>query len=150
MSKFCAIMFPPASVIYENITKEIQDRYRILDSYSVYFNDWAEFIYEIYKPDPMPKWKLESKIAILNKYPKQSWVVMFDIPDPTYTPKKGGVICMQAKKFKKIVRKKYARQVQEYKKKGWHKPGLIIHIGDTPEHTVFLESALEKLKEIRQ
>ena len=144
---FYAILQPPISNHYDEIEKEINNNFNILHSENVKFDiAWKEFIHKVYEPDSMQSWKLDKKVEILKNYPKEVRVLYIDIKNPQYVSKKGGVICAQAKYLKEVVRNQFWPKVEEYKNTGRVKPDLIIHMGDTWEHTNYIKDYVDGVK----
>jgi len=95
---------------------------------------------KIYEPDSIADWKIVKKLDELNKREKIVCYLEVEIPVPKYRIKSDGrSISIVTEDIKRFIRQKYS-----YLKPFEGKPDVLIHMGDTHEHTNFVFSNLRK------
>jgi predicted nucleotidyltransferase len=102
---------------------------------------------KIYEPDSIADWKIVKKLDELNKREKIVCYLEIEIPVPNYRVKSDGRhISIVTEDIKRFIRQKYS-----HLKPFEGKPDVLIHMGDTHEHTNFVFSNLRKFakKEVR-
>ena len=92
--------------------------------------NFNEYVRNLYKIDDINKWKVERKISLMDKYPKNIRIIDIIIKNPEFR-KKGNknLISVKVEELKRIIRKKYSNNIDNY----FH--DIIIHIGDNFNHT---------------
>ena len=128
---FQIVLWPPVEKFFNEIEKIIKKKYEIISTVD-YANvrNFNEYVRNLYKIDDINKWKVERKISLMDKYPKNIRIIDIIIKNPEYR-KKGNknLISVKVEELKRIIRKKYSNNIDNY----FH--DIIIHIGDNFNHT---------------
>lgn len=140
---FCVTLWAAAKEFFNEIEADLAGGFQVIDSKDYYFSTWEkydQFILDIYEPDSMPTWKIEKKIERMKQYKRVARMINIDIPEPSYRTKSNGMpISVVTENIKKIIREKYS-----FLKSFEGKPDVIIHMGDTHDHTEYLNEVFQR------
>jgi hypothetical protein len=142
-------LWPPAVHLFEEITTELSQQFKILNVSDYIFKEKSVFEYvvrEIYKIDEArglnpKKASVNDKVdRFINDNNYIIRCIQFDIPTPNFRPRfsDGKPIATQTEKLKKHYRKKYKSRIENYV------PDIIIHIGDNEVQTIQLTELLNR------
>lgn len=133
------------STFKNNFDNAIQDlieaNIRIVRKNMFTFNDknFELMIKKVYEPDSIADWKIVKKLEELNKREKMLCYLEIELPVPKYRVKSDGRhISIVTEDIKRFIRKKY-----KHLKPFQGKPDILIHMGDTHEHTHFVYNVLK-------
>jgi len=128
---FEVILWPSISQYFDDISTEINNQYKILESKSfIGIKNLDSFIKDLYKIDDIKDWKVDMKIKGLSSYKKELRVLRIEIPEPDFRKKTNGkLISQKVEQLKKEIRDKYSSKINNY----FH--DIIIHIGDNYDHS---------------
>jgi hypothetical protein len=138
---FPVILWSVAKDYFDMMTFELASAFKIHSVKDFYFNEnYEAFIRKIYEPDSIADWKITKKLDRLSTYPKIARLIQIEIPDPAYRVKSdGNPISTVTEEIKRVFRQKYA-----FLKAHQDKPDVIIHMGDTHEHSNFITGVFKK------
>mgnify|MGYP003131156636 CR=1 FL=1 len=139
---FSLILWSPLKNNFENVEKDLSEgNIRIVRKNIFHYDDenFEKMIKKVYEPDSIADWKVVKKLDELNKREKILCYIEVEIPSPRYRIKSDGRhISVATEEIKKFVRAKYARF-----KPFQGKPDILIHMGDTHEHTNYVYNTLK-------
>ncbi|HOS69974.1 MAG TPA: methyltransferase domain-containing protein [Bacillota bacterium] len=146
---FPIILWSPVKKFYSDITKELEEEYRVISVKDYQFeNDYELFaiIKGIYAIDNIEQWKIEKKIQFMKDYDKCIRVIMVDLGDPDFRVKEINKmpISQEVERIKDKYRKKYSSRIDNY----YH--DVIIHIGDNYLHSKHVLQVLSKDIDIKK
>jgi len=147
---FSLILWSPFKDNFDDPIEDLRNAgLRIIRKNIFCFTDlnFENAVKKIYEPDSIADWKIVKKLDELNKREKIVCYLEIEIPVPNYRIKSDGRhISIVTEDIKKFIRQKYS-----HLKPFEGKPDVLIHMGDTHEHTNFVFSNLRKFckKEIR-
>ena len=138
---FPVILWSPAKEYFETMTFELASAFKVHSVRDYCFDkNYEQFIRKIYKPDSIADWKITKKLERLEAYPKVARLIQIEIPDPAYRVKSdGNPISTVTEQIKRVFRQKYA-----FLKSHQDKPDVLIHMGDTHEHSNFITSVFDE------
>tara|TARA_A100001035_G_scaffold192965_1_gene154287 strand:+ start:442 stop:1425 length:984 start_codon:yes stop_codon:yes gene_type:complete len=140
---FCVTLWAAAKEFFNEIESDLSGGFQVVDSRDYYFSTWEnydQFILDIYEPDSMPTWKIEKKVERMRQYKRVARMINIDIPNPNYRTKSNGMpISIVTENIKRAIRERYS-----FLKTFEGKPDVIIHMGDTHDHTSYLNEVFEK------
>ena len=138
---FEVILWPPIVEYFDEVEGSIRKEFTILDSNS-YFDvkNFDDFVRNVYCIDDIKTWKVDLKIKAFANFKKHIRILKILINDPHYRMKANGkCISKKVEKLKSDIRNKYMTKGPEY----FH--DIIIHIGDSYEHTKYTSSLKIKM-----
>jgi|ETNmetMinimDraft_4_1059912.scaffolds.fasta_scaffold01777_12 hypothetical protein len=160
--KFILNLWPPAVHLFEEITTEFSQQFKILNVSDYRFKDKSVFEYvvrEIYKIDGAREAGVNIKVdrftnlhykkaERFNHYNNDDYTIrciQFDIPTPNFRPRgsDGKPIATQTEELKKHYRGKYKSRIENYVH------DIIIHIGDNEVQTKQLTELLNRHDDYR-
>ncbi|MDB4337448.1 hypothetical protein OAA09_00360 [bacterium] len=138
---FPIILWSVAKDYFDMMTFEISSSFKIHNVKDYSFDEnYEDFIRKIYEPDSIADWKITKKLERLDPYEKIARLIQIEIPDPAYRVKSdGNPISTVTEQIKRVFRQKYA-----FLKAHQDKPDVIIHMGDTHEHSSFITNVFEE------
>ena len=141
---FPVILWSVAKDYFETMTFELASAFKVHSVNDYCFDEnYEAFIRKIYEPDSIADWKITKKLERLKPYPKIARLIQIEIPDPAYRVKSdGNPISTVTEQIKRVFRQKYA-----FLKAHQDKPDVLIHMGDTHEHSSFITSVFNEFGE---
>lgn len=141
---FPVILWSVAQDYFETMTFELASAFKVHSVNDYCFNEnYEKFIRKIYEPDSIADWKITKKLERLEPYPKVARLIQIEIPDPAYRVKSdGNPISTVTEQIKRVFRQKYA-----FLKAHQDKPDVLIHMGDTHEHSSFITGVFKEFGE---
>ena len=140
---FSLILWSPFKYNFEDVIFDFNtSNIRIVRKNIFYFENenFDAMVKKVYEPDSIADWKIIKKLEELSKREKILCYLEIEIPNPRYRIKGDGRhISIATEEIKKFIRAKYANL-----KSFQGKPDILIHMGDTHEHTYFVYSTLKK------
>ena len=113
----------------------------VIEKSQIFYFDNESFekmLKKVYEPDSIADWKIEKKLEELEKRERVLCYLEIRIPNPQYRVKSDGLhISVVTEQIKKYIRTKYASL-----KPFQGKPDILIHMGDTHNHTQFVYDCL--------
>lgn len=140
---FSLILWSPFKNNFESVIADLEAScIRVIRKNIFHFNEknFESMIKKVYEPDSIADWKIVKKLDELKKREKILCYLEIEIPSPRYRIKSDGRhISVATEEIKRFVRTKYTAL-----KPFEGKPDILIHMGDTHEHTFFVYSTLQK------
>ena len=139
---FSCILWSTFENNFEDAIKDIENSgLRIVRKNIFTFEDkeFQDMLKKVYEPDSIADWKVQKKLEELEKRNRILCYFEIEIPSPNYRIKSDGRhISIVTENIKKFIREKYS-SLKPFE----GKPDILIHMGDTHEHTNFVFNVLK-------
>ncbi len=137
---FPVILWSVAKDYFDVMTFELASAFKVHSVKDYLFDEnYEAFIRKIYEPDSIADWKITKKLDRLAPHQKIARLIQIEIPDPAYRVKSdGNPISTVTEQIKRVFRQKYA-----FLKAHQDKPDVLIHMGDTHDHSSFITNVFE-------
>lgn len=133
---FVVVLWPPIKDYFEELTRDISSKFKIISISDYFFNNDFEFnavVKGLYACDDIADWKIQKKIEAMNTNidGKKIRMLCIEIDNPKFRIKRisGKPISTVVEKIKKEYRKKYKKKIENYYY------DIILHIGDNYEYS---------------
>ena len=140
---FSLILWSPFKNNFEDVISDFNNsNIRIVRKNIFCFENenFESMVKKVYEPDSIADWKIIKKLEELSKRERILCYLEIEIPSPRYRVKSDGRhISIATEEIKKFIRTKYASL-----KPFQGKPDILVHMGDTHDHTYFVFNTLQK------
>lgn len=124
-----AILWPPISGYFEEITKDLSELAEIQEVIDREYPDFLQFqniVRGVYSVDDIEAWKIEKKLEYMSGYQPKIRILKLKLRNPFYRLKASThlPLSVRVERIKKVVRKRYEEKVSPYFY------DIILHIAD--------------------